>query len=159
VEGRCNTQQFLKMQLFRAASTPELRKVVAQRNPNTMTLDDMYQIATDTQRKPVPKSNKRLQPSSQKTTMTKLRLFRGKRTKTATDGKPHPRTQRPKLDRRGTPATTRATQGLETMPTGMENNASTANYRTIPRMNVSKKFLKRNRAETDKAGPIGLECI
>jgi hypothetical protein len=50
-----NTQQFLKMQLFRAALTPELRKVVAQRNPNTMTLDDMYQIATDTQRKAGPK--------------------------------------------------------------------------------------------------------
>jgi hypothetical protein len=45
-----NAQQFLKMQLLRAALTPELRKVVAQRNPNTMTLDDMYQIATDTQR-------------------------------------------------------------------------------------------------------------
>jgi hypothetical protein len=35
--------------------TPELRKVVAQRNPNTMTLDDMYQIATDTQREAGPK--------------------------------------------------------------------------------------------------------
>jgi len=50
-----NTQQFLKMQLFRAALMPELRKVVAQRNPNTMTLDDMYQIATDTQREAGPK--------------------------------------------------------------------------------------------------------
>jgi hypothetical protein len=28
---------------------------VAQRNPNTMTLDDMYQIATDTQREAGPK--------------------------------------------------------------------------------------------------------
>ena len=43
------------MQLFRAALTPELRKVVAQRNPNNMTLDDMYQIATDTQREAGPK--------------------------------------------------------------------------------------------------------
>ncbi len=41
-----NTQQFLKMQLFRAALTPELRKVIAQRDPNNMTLDDMYQITT-----------------------------------------------------------------------------------------------------------------
>jgi hypothetical protein len=49
------TQQFLKMQLFRAALTPELRKVMAQRNPNTMTLEDMYQIATDTQREAGPK--------------------------------------------------------------------------------------------------------
>jgi len=44
-----NALQFLKMQLFRAALTGVLRKVVAQRNPNTMTLDEMYQIATDTQ--------------------------------------------------------------------------------------------------------------
>jgi len=50
-----NTQQFLKMQLFRAALTPELRKVVVQRDPNNMTLDDMYQIATDTQREAGPK--------------------------------------------------------------------------------------------------------
>ncbi len=54
-EALNNTQQFLKMQLFRAALTPELRKVVAQRNPNTMTLDDMYQIATNTQREAGPK--------------------------------------------------------------------------------------------------------
>ena len=50
-----NTQQFLKLQLFRAALTPELRKVVAQRDPNNMTLDDMYQITTDTQREAGPK--------------------------------------------------------------------------------------------------------
>jgi hypothetical protein len=54
-EALNNAQQFLKMQLFRAALTPELRKVVTQRNPNTMTLDDMYQIATDTQREAGPK--------------------------------------------------------------------------------------------------------
>jgi len=42
------------MQLFRAALQAELRKVVAQRNPNTLTLDDMYQIATDTQREAGP---------------------------------------------------------------------------------------------------------
>jgi hypothetical protein len=42
--------QFLKMQLFRAALTGDLQKTVAQRNPNTMTLDEMYQITTDTQR-------------------------------------------------------------------------------------------------------------
>ncbi len=54
-EALNNAQQFLKMQLFQAALTPELRKVVAQRNPNTMTLDNMYQIATDTQREVGPK--------------------------------------------------------------------------------------------------------
>jgi hypothetical protein len=50
-----NAQQFLKMQLFRAALPAELRKVVAQRNPNTLTLDDMYQNTTDTQREARPK--------------------------------------------------------------------------------------------------------
>jgi len=53
-----NTQQFLKMQLFRAALTAELRKVMAQRNPNTLTLDEMYQIVMDTQRESGPKFNK-----------------------------------------------------------------------------------------------------
>ncbi len=54
-EALNNAQQFLKMQLFQAVLTPELRKVVAQRNLNTMTLDDMNQIATDTQREAGPK--------------------------------------------------------------------------------------------------------
>ncbi len=36
-EALNNAQLFLKMQLFRAALMPELQKVVAQRNPNTMT--------------------------------------------------------------------------------------------------------------------------
>jgi hypothetical protein len=54
-EALNNTQQFLKMQLFRAALTPKLRKVVAQRNPNALTLDDMYQIAMDTQREAGPR--------------------------------------------------------------------------------------------------------
>jgi hypothetical protein len=54
-EALNNAQQFQKMQLFRAALPAELRKVVAQRNPNTLTLDDMYQIATDTQREAGPR--------------------------------------------------------------------------------------------------------
>jgi len=54
-EALNNPQQFLKMHPFLAALTPELQKVVAQRNPNTMTLEDMYHIATDTQREAGPK--------------------------------------------------------------------------------------------------------
>jgi hypothetical protein len=50
-----NAQQFLKMQRFRAALPADLQKVVAQRNPNILTLDDMYQITTDTQREAGPK--------------------------------------------------------------------------------------------------------
>jgi hypothetical protein len=76
----------------------------------------------------------------------------------STERKPPPQTQLPNPDKRGTPATKEATRGPETMLTGMENTASTANYRTIPRMNASREFVKRNRAETDKAGPTGLEC-
>jgi hypothetical protein len=41
----------------------------------------------------------------------------------------------------------------------MENTASTANYKTTLRMNVSRGFEKRNRAEIGKAEPIGQECI
>jgi hypothetical protein len=79
--------------------------------------------------------------------MTKLQLFRGERTKTSTGRRPHPQTQRPNPDQRGTPATTKAPRGPETTPTEMANTASTANYRTTPRMNVSKEFMKRNHTE------------
>jgi hypothetical protein len=54
-EALNNAAQFLKMQLFRADLPADLRIVVAQRNPNTLTLDDMYHIATDTQRESGPK--------------------------------------------------------------------------------------------------------
>jgi len=37
------------MQLFRAALPGDIRKVVAQHNQNTITLDDMYQVATNKQ--------------------------------------------------------------------------------------------------------------
>jgi hypothetical protein len=54
-EALNNAAQFLKMQLFRAALLADLQKVKTQRNPNTLTLDDMYQIATDTQSEAGPK--------------------------------------------------------------------------------------------------------
>jgi hypothetical protein len=50
--------QFFKMHLFWEALPGDLRKVVAQQNPNTMTLDDMYQIATTTQREAGIKTSK-----------------------------------------------------------------------------------------------------
>jgi len=53
-----NAIQFFKMQLFRAALPRDLRKIVAQRYPNTLTLDEMYQIATDTQRESGGKGSK-----------------------------------------------------------------------------------------------------
>jgi hypothetical protein len=65
---------------------------------------------------------------------------------------------RPEQDTRGTPTITRATPDQGTIPTGMENTASTANYKITPRMNVSRGFEKRNRAEIAKAEPIGPEC-
>jgi hypothetical protein len=56
-----NMLQFLKMQLFRASLPGDLRKAIAQHDQNTITLDDMYQVATDTQRESGPKA---LQPVS-----------------------------------------------------------------------------------------------
>jgi gas vesicle protein len=46
-----NVIQFLKIKLFRAALPGDIREVVAQHNQNTITLYNMYQVATDTQRK------------------------------------------------------------------------------------------------------------
>jgi hypothetical protein len=53
-----NAMQFFKMQLFWAALPGDICKVVAQQNPNTITLDDMYQIATNTQREAGRKTSK-----------------------------------------------------------------------------------------------------
>jgi len=45
-----NEIQFFKMHLFWAALPGDIHKVVAQHVQNTMTLDNMYQITTTTQR-------------------------------------------------------------------------------------------------------------
>jgi hypothetical protein len=76
-----NTQQFLKMQLFRAALTPELRKVVAQRNPNSLTLDDMYQIATDNQREAGPKIKQAVAAVQPNNEEEEIAAFQKRRTK------------------------------------------------------------------------------
>ncbi len=41
---------FFKMNLFKAALTPELRAVVAQQDPEAMTVKKMYMVATTAQR-------------------------------------------------------------------------------------------------------------
>jgi hypothetical protein len=41
---------FFKMNLFKAALAPELRSVVTQQDPDTMTIKRMYQVATTAQR-------------------------------------------------------------------------------------------------------------
>jgi hypothetical protein len=53
-----NMLQFFKMQLFRASLPGDLRKAMAQHDQNTITLDDMYQVATDTQRESGTKASK-----------------------------------------------------------------------------------------------------
>lgn len=45
-----NLMNFLKMQLFRAAHPNDIRNVVLQKDPDTITLAQMYGIATTTQR-------------------------------------------------------------------------------------------------------------
>ncbi len=53
-----NAMQFFKMQLFWVALPGDICKVMAQQNPNTITLDDMYQIVTNTQREAGSKTSK-----------------------------------------------------------------------------------------------------
>jgi hypothetical protein len=53
-----NMLQFFKMQLFRASLPGDLRKAVVQHDQNTITLDDMYQVATDKQRESGTKASK-----------------------------------------------------------------------------------------------------
>jgi len=47
---------FFKMNLFKAALTPELWSVVAQQDQDTMTIKKMYQVATTAQREGKGKS-------------------------------------------------------------------------------------------------------
>ncbi len=47
---------FFKMNLFKAALTPELWSIVAQQDPDTMTIKKMYQVATTAQREGKGKS-------------------------------------------------------------------------------------------------------
>ncbi len=60
-----NMLQFFKMQLFRASLPGDLRKAVDQHDQTTITLDDMYQVATDTQRESGPKASSAIQDGSQ----------------------------------------------------------------------------------------------
>ena len=53
-----NMLQFFKMQLFRASLPGDLRKAIAQHDQTTITLNDMYQVATDTQRESGLKASK-----------------------------------------------------------------------------------------------------
>ncbi len=53
-----NMLQFFQMQLFRASLPGDLRKAVTQHDQTTITLDDMYQVATDTQRESGLKASK-----------------------------------------------------------------------------------------------------
>jgi hypothetical protein len=53
---------FFKMNLFKAALTPELRSVVAQQEQETITIKRMYQVATTAQRS----SRAKVQPWSMK---------------------------------------------------------------------------------------------
>jgi hypothetical protein len=62
-----NAMQFFKMQLLRAALPGDIHKVIAQHDPNTMTLDDMYQIATTTQRETGAKITKTIAVVNDKT--------------------------------------------------------------------------------------------
>jgi hypothetical protein len=86
--------------------------------------------------------------------MRKSPRFRNVKIKTSTRRRASPTpppTPRPKQDTRGTPTTTKATPDQETTPTGTRNTASTANYRITRKMNVSKGFERRSRAEIGKA--------
>jgi hypothetical protein len=103
-----------------------------------------------------------LQPCNQRKRKRKSPHFKSVKTGTSTRRRASPTTPpmpRPVQDTKGTPTATRATSDQETIPTGTENTASTANYKITLRTNVSRGFEKRNRAEIAKAEPIGPECM
>jgi hypothetical protein len=153
-----NMLQFFKMQLFRASLPGDLRKAVAQHDPTTMTLDDMYQVATDTQRESGSKTSKpvsAIQDNSQSDNddedepeddVAASRETTASRTGTKTNFK----------DPGNAAIDTPPEMG--TTETGMESTASTAKSRIIHRKNAGRELKTINRAKTNKDVPIGLKC-
>jgi hypothetical protein len=154
-----NPIQFLKMQLYRAALTADLRKTVAQRNPNTMTLDDMYQVTTDTQRE--AGSNKKtimsVQPHEGHSSddNEEIAAFQKKKFSKNTDRKKTSNTA--KGNYRGLSSSYKSGPGSNANRNG--STASTVNSRIIHKKNVSKEFVRRNLTKTNKVVLIGQKCM
>jgi len=148
------------MQLFRAALSANLQKVMAQRNPNTLTLDEMYQIAMDTGNQ-APRSKRRLLQfiRTKGKTVTRMRRLPASRK----GNPPKARIRRkiptqPKLPTRGLPSDPSTDQDQGTTPTAMENIVSTASCEITHKKIVLSESETKNCAKTNRVMPIGPGC-
>jgi len=152
-EALNNAQQFLKMQLFRAALPAELRKVVAQRNPNTLNWTTCTRLLRTLKGRPGPGSRRQSRLSTRRNgsmakEMTKSRPSRRRRVQRMWTGRRAPILRRGQAPR-GIPPTTKATQDLE---------ASTVNCKITHRKIVLKGLETKKRVKTDRVVLIGPEC-
>jgi hypothetical protein len=149
-DGLNNAMQFL------GSSTADLQKVMAQRNPNTLMLDEMYQIAMDTQRESRPKVKKMITADHLNEKATAMRTRRFLPSRKGSFPKAWIKRKIPTQWKPATGALPRAPnldQG--TTLTRTANIVSTANSRTTLKKIVLKESEKRNHAKTDSVAPIG----
>jgi hypothetical protein len=156
-----NMLQFFKMQLFRASLPGDLRKAMSQDDQTRITLDDMYQVATDTQRESGSKTSKpvsAIQDNSQSEVKDdeevedEVAAFKtGKTTNSKIGTETNPKDQ----------GNTALDTTLETEITGTEtgSTASTTKSKTTLRKNAGSELKSINCGKTNKDAPIGLKCM
>jgi hypothetical protein len=152
--------QFFKMQLFMASLAGDLRKAVAQHDQTTITLDDMYQVATDTQRESRAKTSKpvlTIQDDSQS---------EAEDDEEVEDEVPHSKTGETtgsrieiRISTKDQDHAANTIPEMETIGTAMESTASIARSKTTLRRNAGRGLKTINCAKTNKDEPMGLKCM
>jgi hypothetical protein len=129
---------FFKMNLFKAALTPELRSVVAQQEQETITIKRMYQVATTAQRElkgkgPALVNEIREEELSAEGENNDVAAFnrRGARPKTTNPADKHEETTTPDEEATKLDQDEEETQAKEAMTTGTANTATFARSKDI----------------------------
>jgi hypothetical protein len=124
-----------------------------------MTLDDMYQIATDTQRDAVLKNKQAVTAvHPENKDEDEVTAFQRRKGNKNIERK---KISNPKIKSvsKGYSNNFRSSTGQETMPTETANTVSIASYKITPKRSVSNESVIRNHVKIDKAVLIDPECI
>jgi hypothetical protein len=123
-------------------------------------MDDIYQIATDTQREAGPKIKQvvaAVHPEEWEYSEGDEEIAAFQRVPRTRKGRKTP-IQRQSRPPKGTPPTTKIQVDQEAMPTEMANIAFTASYKITHKKIVLKESETKSRVQTDRVVLIGPEC-